>query len=123
MIDKSYTYAVVGASHDSEKYGHKVFKDLLGAGFKVYPVNPKGGELLGQHVFKGVGDITEVIDVAIMVVPPNVSLKVLEDLADKGIEKVWFQPGSENEEVLEKAGKLELEQVNGSCIMVERRKS
>jgi predicted CoA-binding protein len=29
MIDKKFTYAVVGASNNEEKYGHKVFKDLL----------------------------------------------------------------------------------------------
>jgi predicted CoA-binding protein len=29
MINKDFLYAVVGASNNEEKYGYKVFKDLL----------------------------------------------------------------------------------------------
>ncbi len=41
MISKDYTYALVGASNTPEKYGYKVFKDLLEKGYYIFPVNPK----------------------------------------------------------------------------------
>jgi predicted CoA-binding protein len=40
MINKNFLYAVVGTSNNKEKYGYKVFKDLLNAGYKVLPINP-----------------------------------------------------------------------------------
>lgn len=46
MIDKNFIYAVVGASNNEEKYGYKVFKDLLDAGYKVLPINPSEKEIL-----------------------------------------------------------------------------
>jgi len=44
--------AVVGASNDSRKIGHHVLNNLIQSKFegKLYPVNAKGGEILGIPV-------------------------------------------------------------------------
>lgn len=34
-------FAVVGATDNPEKYGHRIFKNLKNRGYEVYPVNPK----------------------------------------------------------------------------------
>jgi len=43
-------WAVVGASNDPTKYGNRIFRTLRAAGYRVYPVNPKGGELDGAKI-------------------------------------------------------------------------
>jgi predicted CoA-binding protein len=48
LIDKSFTYALIGASNNQEKFGHKVLKDLLDKGFCVVPINPHEEEILGK---------------------------------------------------------------------------
>jgi acetate---CoA ligase (ADP-forming) len=74
--------AVIGASSDSSKLGHAVLDNLVHGGFyadgrKVYPINPRGGAILGLPVFRSVEDVPEPIDLAVIVVP---YLRVLEAL-------------------------------------------
>jgi uncharacterized protein len=92
MINKDFIYAVVGASNNQEKYGHKVFKDLLDAEYKVVPVNPTEKEILEQEVYPTLSEIPEQIDVVIFVTPPMVTEKVLEEVKKLGIKNVRMQP-------------------------------
>jgi uncharacterized protein len=122
MINQEYSYAVVGASKDPSKYGHKVFKDLLEADFQVYAVNPRGGGLLGQPVYPDLAQIPEKIDVVVFVTPPPITLSVLKEVKALGINKVWFQPGSESEEAQNYCQQHKIEHnISDSCIMVQRR--
>ena len=121
FIDHSYTYAVIGASHDPEKYGNKVFKDLLDGEYNVFGVNPKGGELHGQALFTSVAEIGKGIDVAVFVVPPQVVEQVLPTLAELGIKKFWMQPGSESDVTIKYCEDNGLECMHNACIMVQRK--
>lgn len=121
FIHKDYVYAVVGASQDPEKYGNKVYKDLLDGGYKVFPVNPKGGELYGNKVYKELSEIQEKVDVVDFVVPPQIAITVLATVKELGIQKVWLQPGSESDEAIKYCEENGIECIYGACIMVERK--
>ncbi len=121
MISQELSYAVIGASQDPEKYGHKVFKDLLEADFTVFAVNPRGGGLLEQPVYKNLSEIPQKIDVVVFVTPPPITPSVLKEVKSLGISKVWFQPGSESWEALSYCRKHHLKQISSKCIMVQRR--
>lgn len=123
MINQEFSYAVVGASQDPQKYGHKVFKDLLEADFTVFAVNPQGGGLLGQPVYKNLAEINKKIDVVVFVTPPPITLSVLKDVKSLDIGKVWFQPGSESEEALNYCKQHQIKPIHKQCIMVQRRLS
>ena len=124
FIDKSFSYAVVGASNDRSKYGFKVFKDLKDNGFDVTPINPFEDFIDGSRVFSSLTsfyDLTgRTFDVVITVVPPKVTLSIVVEAAGLGIGKLWLQPGSEDEAVIEKCVSLGLDFVSGSCIMLEK---
>jgi hypothetical protein len=125
LIDKNFHYAVVGASTHANKYGYIVFSDLLGAGYTVYPINPKGGELLGQKVYPTLGDCLgegHTVDVAVMVTQPEIVLTVLERVKELGIPKVWFQPGSESKAALDYCKANGLESSANACVMLTRPK-
>jgi len=49
--------AVVGATDNSSKYGHVIYRDLKHKGFTVYPVNPQRTSVDGDPAFPNVGDI------------------------------------------------------------------
>ncbi len=122
FINKKYTYALIGASANKEKYGYKVFENLLNAGFCVLPVNLRGGEILGQKVYKNISKISQKIDVVIFVVPPQVTKDIIEDVRELGISKVWLQPGSEDDGVINFCAKYNIECYHGACIMLEQLK-
>lgn len=120
FIDKNYTYAIVGASENPDKYGYRVLDDLSSAGYNVIPVNPKGGEILGKKAYFTLGSIKEKVDIAVMLVPPNISEIVLNGIKELGIKKVWFQPGSESTAAIEYCEANGIDCVYNHCIMVER---
>lgn len=116
-----FRYAIVGASESHHKYGYKVFHDLKSAGLSVIPVNPKMTELDGIAAVATIENIQPLPDVAVMIVPADIGLGVMERAATAGQKKFWFQPGAESKEIRERAEALHLEvMADGSCIMVER---
>ena len=58
--------AIIGASSNESKIGHKVIRNIVASGYKggVYPINPEGGKILGYKVYKNVTEIEGEVDVA-----------------------------------------------------------
>jgi len=123
FFSKGFSYAVVGATTDHEKYGYTVLKDLSRAGYSVTGVNPKHREIDDIHCVPTLKDVQPKPDVVVLVVPPPVGLGLLSEVKALDIEKVWFQPGAESQEIRVKAAELGLTAMaDGSCIMVARRR-
>ncbi|RLC76791.1 MAG: CoA-binding protein, partial [Chloroflexi bacterium] len=93
-------WAIVGASHDPAKYGNKIARDLHDAGYIVYPINPKEGEIEELKVYASLADLPEKPDVVDIVVPPALTEKVVRQVHELGLPRVWMQPGSESEEAV-----------------------
>ena len=118
MNPKEYSLiAVVGVSDDASKYGHKIFRDLLNAGYPVKGVNPRGGFVLGNSIYKSLSEIEKAPDLVITVVPPAATAKVVEECNQLGIKTIWMQPGSESSEAMEKALTYGIKTVT-ACFMV-----
>jgi acetyl coenzyme A synthetase (ADP forming)-like protein len=79
--------AIVGASSQPEKLGHRILKNLLRMGFagKVYPVNPDQKEILGLSVFPSLVDIPGPVDLAVIVVRSSTALEVLKQCVRKKV--------------------------------------
>jgi len=120
FINKNLQYAVVGATNNTEKYGFKVFADLLAGGYKVFPINPKKGEILNKLVYEKLSETPAKIDVVIFVVPPQIVVKELELVQKLGIQKVWMQPGSESDEAVTFCDKNKIQCMHDACIMIKR---
>jgi len=87
-IFKAKSIAVVGASTNPEKTGHIIMKNIIDGGFKgqIYPINPKGSEILGWRCYPSLIDVPiNKIDLIIIVVPAKFVLEVLEDAAKKQV--------------------------------------
>ena len=54
-----------------------------------------------------------------VIVPPSAGIGVLEEAAELGIKRLWFQPGAESAEVIEKADELGLQIVYDRCVFTE----
>jgi acyl-CoA synthetase (NDP forming) len=70
-VFEARSVAVVGASHDPSKWGYLALDSILAGGFRgaVYPVNPRGGEILGLPVFASLADVPEPPDVVVISLP------------------------------------------------------
>ena len=71
-------------------------KNMLQFGFKgkIYPISQSGGEAMGFKAYTSVDEVSEPIDLAMLIIPPQVVPEVLNQCARKGIRSVII--GSEN---------------------------
>jgi predicted CoA-binding protein len=111
--------AIVGATTARHKYGNIILRDLRAKGFTVVPINPARDEVEGLACHAKVSD-AGAVDIVDFVVPPDVSLEVVQELDPEKHRVLWFQPGSFDARVLNAAASFE-HVVAGPCIMVEAR--
>ncbi|GCD08610.1 CoA-binding protein [Clostridium tagluense] len=116
---KMKKWALIGASPDESKFGYKILMLLKKKGYTVYGINPKYDEINGTKIYHSLKDLPEAVDAVSVIVNPNVALRALDEIIDFGIDNVWFQPGSYNQEVLDKAKNNELNIVFHECLYVE----
>lgn len=112
------TVAIIGASADPAKFGNKAVRAYLRQGWTVYPVSPRGGEIEGLPVFKSIVDVPRPIDRISMYVAPPVGMAMLNDLAAAGAGEIYFNPGSESDELIDAAREKGLEPIV-ACSIVE----
>ncbi len=81
--------AVVGASTSPEKLGYAVLENLVNGGYaevgKIFPINPKADEILGQKAYPSVLDVPDDIDLAVIVIPYSYVPAVLEECGKKKV--------------------------------------
>jgi len=111
------TIAIIGASNDRAKFGNKAVRAFLQQGYEVFPVNPKEETIEGLHVFKSIADVPVRPQKISVYLPPAVLLKVLPDIAARGCDEFWLNPGTESDAVLTAAEKLGLNVVQACSIV------
>ena len=113
------SFAVVGASRDSSKYGFLVYRSLKSAGRTAYPVNPKAAEVDGDRCYSSLSSLPQTPEVAVMVVPPAVTEAAVAECARLGITQVWMQPGAESAAAVAACRENGIRVVaGGPCLMV-----
>ncbi len=82
--------AIIGASSDPSKLGYAIVDNMTRYGYKghVYPINPKGGLILGLQAYASVLDVPDEIDLAVMVIPAPRVAAVMEQCGEKGVKGV-----------------------------------
>ena len=122
LLDEAETtIAVVGATDDSFKYGHLIYRDLKAKKFCVYPVNPNRLTVDGDKTFEHIGAIPESPTIVNILVPPKVTLNILQQCLDLGLMNVWLQPGAESPEVMVFLQQHSFNYLANTCIMVASR--
>ena len=84
--------AIVGAPRSlGFGYGIPLFLQKHGWGNRLFLVNPAGGELHGQNVYKRIRDVPGPVDLAIVIVPAQEVPGVMEEMGERGIKNVIIE--------------------------------
>lgn len=110
------TIAVVGASNDERKAANSIPAYLQDQGYRIVPVNPRGGEILGERAVASLEEVDEPIDVVDVFRPPDEAADVARAALDAGAKVIWFQPGTETEEAVRLAREGGAVVVHGRCM-------
>jgi len=79
--------AVIGASSNPAKIGTRVVANILGGGYHgdVYPINPRGGEILGCTAYPSIEAVEGEVDLAIISIPAAGVLAAIDACGLKGV--------------------------------------
>ncbi|WP_037318176.1 CoA-binding protein [Amycolatopsis orientalis] len=114
------TIAVVGLSRDPAKASHGVAAVLQAHGFRIIPVHPTAGELLGEKVYRSLTEIPEPVDLVDVFRPSEDTPPIAEQAVAIGAKALWLQQGivsAESRRIAEEGG---LDYVEDRCTAVVR---
>ena len=115
----SPAFAVIGASDDPRKFGHKVYAAYLRHGYTAYPVNPNAATVLGNPAYADLRSLPEPVQAVSIITPPAVTERVMDEVIAAGVRHVWLQPGAESPEAVRKAEQAGLNVIwGGPCLLV-----
>ncbi|MGH2660502.1 MAG: CoA-binding protein, partial [Actinomycetota bacterium] len=79
--------AVVGASESPDSWAPEVFRSLMHLGYRgeLYPVNPKYDQVWGRPCLKSVLELPRGVDLAVVVVPARVAVRMVDDCGTAGV--------------------------------------
>ena len=79
--------AVIGASQNSAKIGYRVVENIVQRGYKgkIYPINPKGGEVLGLKIYPNLSGIEGEVDIAVITIPAKFVFDAVKECAAKHV--------------------------------------
>ena len=109
--------AILGASTDRSKFGNKAVRAFRQQGYAVYPVNLKETEIEGLKCFPSISEIPVRPRTVSVYLPPSALLKILPEIAAKGCDELWLNPGTESGEVLLEAERLGLNAIQACSIV------
>jgi len=106
LFFKPRSVAIIGASSVRHKAGNDVIRNILANDYsgEIYPVNPKGGEIMGKKVYPAISDLPHGIDLAVIILPAKLNPQAVRDCAAKGIKTMVIAAGGFSE--VDKEGEL-----------------
>ncbi len=114
LLRSVHTIAVVGLSPDSGRPSYQVAAAMQKAGFRIVPVRPGGGTILGEAVVASIAESSADL-VNVFRAPEHVPAIVEETIA-AGIKALWLQDGVIHEAAAERAREAGLTVVMDQCI-------
>ena len=116
------TITVVGASVAPAKAAHSVPAHMQRHGWRIIPVNPHASTILGEPVYRTVGDIPEQVGLVDVFRPPGQAPDIARQAVAAGATALWLQLGiasAEARAIAERAGLLYVED---RCLIIEQRR-
>ncbi|QDT70493.1 hypothetical protein MalM25_34410 [Planctomycetes bacterium MalM25] len=111
--------AIIGASADRSKFGNRSLRAHAACGYDAFPVNPRGGTIEGLKVYTSLEEIPGGrLDRVSMYVPPTIGIGLLDEIAARGCDELWLNPGSESPEMIARAAELGLNAIV-ACSLID----
>jgi acetyl coenzyme A synthetase (ADP forming)-like protein len=87
---KPTSVALVGASREPSSIGYRILEALVANHFQgpVYPVNPSAKVVGSMHAYASITELPQPVDLAIIAVPRNAVLAVIDECAARGVKAV-----------------------------------
>lgn len=119
ILKTAKNIAIVGLSPDESKASNAVAKFLKARGLKIFPIYPKGDEILGFKVYRNLSEIKDDIDIVVMFRKGEFATALVKESISVGAKTLWLQLGITNEEAKKKAQEAGVNFIEDRCIKIE----
>jgi len=123
LLQRIKTVAVVGLSTDPDRPSYSVAMYLQQNGYRIVPVRPGGGEILGEKVYERLSDIPFAVDLVDHFRRSSLVGPHIDEAIRLRVPAVWMQEGIVDEAAANRARAAGLTVVMDRCMLKEHRKA
>jgi hypothetical protein len=116
------TITVVGASNAPDKPAHYVPEHMQSHGWRIIPVNPRGGTILGAAAYATLADVPEQVGLVDVFRPSERTPDIARQAVAAGASALWLQLHIESDEARRIAEDAGLPYVENRCLIIEQRR-
>ena len=122
LLRSTKTIAVVGLSQKPWRASFGVSEYMQSVGYRIIPVNPHEGEVLGEKAYRSLEDLPEAVDMVNIFRRSEAVPEIVEAAIRMGAKSVWMQEGVVHEASAERARQAGLVVVMDKCLLKEHRR-
>ncbi len=119
ILTQHRTIAVVGLSAQWHRPSYFAAKYMQDQGYRIIPVNPNYGEVLGEKCYPALADIDEPVGIVDCFRKASEMVPIARDAVAIGAKALWMQLGIHNDEAAEIASAAGLDVVADRCVKIE----
>lgn len=124
QILRSYdTITVVGASNDPAKPANYVPRHMQEHGWRIIPVNPRGGTVVGEQAYESLAQVPERVGLVDVFRPSAQAPEIARQAVAAGASALWLQLHIASDEARRIADDAGLLYVENRCLIVEQRRT
>jgi predicted CoA-binding protein len=117
ILASARTIAVVGLSPDPRRPSYGVARYMQRVGYRIIPVNPNVGEVLGERAYASLRQIPQAVDVVEVFRRSEFVGPIVDDAIAIKARAVWLQDGVVDEDAAARARDSGLDVVMDDCMM------
>jgi len=111
--------AVAGVSRHSGEAANAVYRKLRGAGYEIFPINPNATEVEGARCYPDLFAVPDAVEAVVIATRPGVSVEVVRQCSQLGVDLVWFHrsfgEGSVSEQAVRECEARGIRCIVGGC--------
>ena len=119
ILLRSRTLAIVGLSTQWHRPSHFAAKYMCDHGYRIFPVNPRYDEVLGQRCYPDLRSVPEPIDIVDCFRKAEEIPAIADAAIAIGAKVLWMQLGIVNHEAAQRASAAGLDVVMNRCVKIE----
>lgn len=120
ILRRYRTITVVGASNNAMKPAHSVPAHMQRHGWRIVPVNPRGGTILGEQAYPTLADVPEPVEFVNVFRPSEQTAEIARQAAAVGASALWLQLGITSDEARRIARAAGMSYVEDRCLLIEQ---
>ena len=123
FLERIRTVAIVGLSPDPDRPSYSVAMYLQSNGYRIVPVRPAGGVILGEKSYDKLADIPFKVDAVDCFRRSSLVALHVDEAISLKVQGVWLQEGVIDEAAAARAKKAGLFVAMDRCMLKEHRKA